>query len=88
MGYILSMDVGNGIAFIQKAFEKELEERMWSRYLVDYQHMTEESFLTFDEYRDMLNVKPKTKKTLKQEKKEIETRVDQIINLTLAKGGK
>lgn len=87
INYILSMDVTNGIAFIKKAFEKDLEDKMWSRYLVDYQNMTKETFMTFEEYKKELTVPPKPKKPLKQAKQETAIRVEQIINLTLQKGG-
>ena len=85
--YILSMEVENGVAFIQKAFEKEDEEKMWARYLVDYRNMNAENFMTFNHYKEMLTTPPKPVKLLHQEKRETEIRVEQIINLTLAKGG-
>lgn len=85
--YILTMEVENGVAFIKKAFEKEDEDKMWARYLVDYRNMTEDNFMTFNQYKKMLTTPPPPMKPLYMAKRETEIRVEQIINLTLVKGG-
>lgn len=85
--YIMNMEVENGVAFIKKAFEKEDEDKMWARYLVDYQNMNEDSFMTFNEYKELLTTPPMPIKPLHQAKREAEIKVEQIINLTLMKGG-
>ena len=60
---------------------------MWARYLVDYRNMNEENFMTFNLYKEMLTTPPKPVKIPEQNKRETEIRVEQIINLSLSKGG-
>lgn len=90
IGYILNMDIDSGLAFISKAFEKEEDAKLWDRYLVDYRHMGQENFITFDAYKKLAQIEsahPRATPKSKQETiNEINEKVEKIINLTL-KGG-
>lgn len=83
INYILSMEFDEGIKFILKAFEKELEERLWDRWLVDYRHMDEKNFIDFEKYKNMNLKSSNTKKIEQINKKDIEQKVKEIIDLTL-----
>lgn len=48
--YILNLYFEEGLELIKKAFEREVEKRTWDRWLVDYQRMTKDDFVPFDEY--------------------------------------
>lgn len=43
-----------------------MEKKIWSRWLVDYQHMTKESFVSFEDYKKQLR-KPKASDKSKKE---------------------
>lgn len=40
--------------------EKDLEDKIWEKWLVDYSNMGEGQFIPFDEYKER-HFKPKTK---------------------------
>ncbi|WP_297637241.1 hypothetical protein [uncultured Clostridium sp.] len=57
MNYILSLEVEEGLEIINKAFEKDMDEFLWQRWLVDYRGMDEKTFIGFTEYKDKLTGK-------------------------------
>lgn len=53
--YILSLDFEEGNKIIELAKEKELDNILWDRWLVDYRNMrTNETFISFDDYKAKL----------------------------------
>lgn len=82
--YILNFDFKQGFEFIKKAFEVEVEEKLWQRWLIDSILMNEENFKNFEEYKSMFikgkgNENNAENLTLDQ----IEDKVKSIIDLTL-----
>lgn len=80
--YIFNLSYKDGLEFIFKAYEKELEDRLWDRWLVDYRWMNESNFVSFEDYKN------KTSSSLNKNvenisKEAIEEKVKEIINLTL-----
>lgn len=68
--YILNLDLEEGIEFINKAYEKQLDEQIWQRWLVEYRNMDENNFISFENYKALLTKKVdktiKTTEILKQ----------------------
>lgn len=64
-----------------KAYKKELEDKTWDRWLVDYRNMTKDNFISFEEYKDKLfptdivQDKYLTKEELLKEAAEIERKI-------------
>lgn len=82
--YILSMDYKEGVRFINCAKEKELEEKVWQRWLVDYRLMDKDSFTSFEEYMDIIRGKKSSNNQYENMSAEdIEAKVKSIIDLTL-----
>ena len=52
MDYILALPFMEGRSFIDKAYERQLEERVWQRWLTDYQRMTQDTFMNYEEYKE------------------------------------
>lgn len=50
--YILNLNILEFLDIIKKAYEKETEQALWERWLVDYRHMTEETFISFIDYKE------------------------------------
>lgn len=78
--YILGMNYLDGFTFIRKAFEKERDEHLWQRWLVDYRRMSKDNFISFGEYRESAT---KVNEEENITKKEIEEKVKTIIDMTL-----
>lgn len=80
--YILNKTFEDGYKLIRKAFEKSSEEKLWEQWLVDYRFMGNETFISFEEYKEkIINPKNKIDKVLSKE--QIEEKVKGIIELTL-----
>ena len=82
LDYILNLGFNEGYRIIVKAYEKELDDKAWDRWLVDYNKMTKESFISFEEYRESLftarpiqEEKYLTKEELLKEAEEIENKI-------------
>lgn len=52
LDYILKLEFLEGYEFIANAYRKDLEERLWQKWLVDYRYMTKENFISFEEYKE------------------------------------
>ena len=50
--YIMQLDINTAIRIIDKAREKEQENRYFLQWVVQLPHMTKESYLSFDDYVD------------------------------------
>ncbi|NGT54729.1 hypothetical protein G6Y98_02560 [Clostridium perfringens] len=49
--YILGLEITEGIEFINKAYEKEIEDKVWEKWLIDYIYMSKDNFISFEEYK-------------------------------------
>lgn len=49
--YILDLEITEGIEFINKAYEKELEDKVWEKWLIDYRYMSKDNFISFEDYK-------------------------------------
>jgi S-adenosylmethionine:tRNA-ribosyltransferase-isomerase (queuine synthetase) len=48
------MDYKESGAMIRVALEKQLDERIWQRWLIEIQSMDQNNFLNFDSYKNKL----------------------------------
>lgn len=64
--YILNMEFKEGYKFIKKVYDKELEEKAWQMWLVQYPNMTKNNFLTFNEFKEKI-IPPKIDKSINKE---------------------
>ena len=48
------MEIGDFIALVNKAFDKQLEEYAWQFWLVKYPSMNEETFISFSDFLDQI----------------------------------
>jgi hypothetical protein len=70
LSFIMNLPLGDGIELIYNAFEKNAEEKLYSRWLVDYGRMTDETFVSFEEYKNSF-------KNIKKPRKSIEEMIEQ-----------
>lgn len=49
---MLNLETDVFIDLLKKAIEKDLEEKLWEKWLVELPHMDEKSFVPFDEYKN------------------------------------
>ena len=52
LDYIMHLDVGSALRVIEKAREKERENRFFLQWVVQLPNMTKESFISFESYVD------------------------------------
>lgn len=50
--YIMRLDIGSALRMIDKAREKEKENRIFLQWAVQLPHMTKETFISFENYLD------------------------------------
>jgi len=50
----MSLDIGRGIALINKAREQERDNRFFAQWVVQLPAMGRDDFVSFSEYKDML----------------------------------
>ena len=49
--YIMDLDIEDGIDFIQIAYQKDVEQKLWEQWLVNYANMDESNFMSFEDYK-------------------------------------
>jgi predicted metal-dependent hydrolase len=54
VGAVLEYPLEDGLALINKAVEKQTDQKIWERWLVDYAKMSEETFVSFTDYKRKL----------------------------------
>lgn len=47
----MNLELSEGMEFIHKAYDQELEERLWQQWLAEIPLMTKDSSESFDEYK-------------------------------------
>ena len=62
LDYVFNLFWFEGLAIIQKAIEKTVEQKDWEMWLVMYPTFSKETFIPFDKFRTQ-----KTKKSTKKE---------------------
>ena len=60
----MDMDIETGIEMIKKAYDEDDKRKTWELYLVRYPYMTEDTFMTFEEFYHVLHIPPKTSKDI------------------------
>lgn len=66
--YILNMDIEAGIEQINKVYEMETKQQSWDMYLARYASMTQENYVSFDDfYKPKRTAPPPHSKKTKQE---------------------
>lgn len=85
--YILDLEILEGIEFINKAYEKETEDKVWEKWLIDYRYMSKDNFISFEEYKKhIISKNINTESILSKE--EILKEVEEIERkISLKKGG-
>ncbi|EDT16295.1 hypothetical protein [Clostridium perfringens] len=85
--YILDLEIIEGIEFINKAYEKEIEDKVWEKWLIDYRYMSKDNFISFEEYKEhIISKNINVESTLSKE--EILKEVEEIERkISLKKGG-
>ena len=68
MSFIMQLDLDTLVDLIGKAQEKDVEDTLWQKWLVEIQNMDKESFVPFDKYKEQ-----------HMEKKHEETRSEQEV---------
>lgn len=51
MSFVMQLDSETLIELIDKAREKDIEEKLWQRWLTELPRMNEDNFISFDEYK-------------------------------------
>ncbi|GEM_PF-1355728 len=77
------MEWQEGYELIEKSLEVELDNKIWDRWLVDYSKMTEDNFISFENYKALLT--GKIDRTISTE--DILKESEEILKLTEKKRG-
>lgn len=86
LDYILCLPFIEGKNFIDKAYERQLEERIWQRWLTDYQRMTRDTFMNYEEYKEkFMGILP-TNYAL-DSREDLLSQAEKILLKTSQKGG-
>lgn len=80
ISYLFNLGFEEGFEIIKKAFEKEVEERLWQRWLIDYKHMTKDTFISFESYKEkILNTNVVNYTTSKEDLLEMANKIESKI---------
>jgi len=55
--YILDLPFLYGVKFIRKAIKEHREKKMWEMWLSLYPHMTEKTYISFEDYKGQFEPK-------------------------------
>lgn len=84
--YILGLSFNEGYELIVMAFEKQTEELLWQRWLVDYPKMTKDTFISFNDYKEeALGSAIRVQTYVSKEK--LLAEADEILKKVATKGG-
>ena len=70
--YILHLDIDSALRIVDKAIEKEQENRFFVQWAVQLPHMSKETFVSFDAYVDKLTGRNIDKRSVEECLAEIE----------------
>ncbi|ADZ19101.1 Conserved hypothetical protein [Clostridium acetobutylicum EA 2018] len=68
-----------GIKLIEKAYEKQLDEKLFEMWNLNRLFMTEKNFETFEEFRDKAIQTKESTREVKHEKEDIINKAERII---------
>lgn len=85
--YILNKNYDDGFELMKIAHEKDIEDKLWQQWLTKYPYMTEEDFVSFEEFKNYFIKDEEETKVENLNKEQIFDKVEDIINLTLKEGG-
>lgn len=85
--YILKLHFLEGYEIILKAYDKEIEDRIWDRWLIYYKNMTEDNFINFEDYKSKLIIKNQSVEEDKVTKEELLLLAEEIENKISQKRG-
>ena len=68
-------------------YNKEIEDRIWDRWLIDYKNMTEDNFINFEDYKSKLIIKNQSVEEDKVTKEELLLLAEEIENKISQKRG-
>lgn len=57
LDYILNLGFQEGYELIIKAYEKNLESKVWDKWLIDYRRMNKDTFISFEDYKSKMIIK-------------------------------
>lgn len=81
MSFVMNLDVKTFANLIVKAFEKEAEDKIWQKWLVELPYFEEGNFVSFDAYKDKHYQQQESEK----EDEEIMQDAEYILNLASGK---
>ena len=79
MSFVMSLDVKIVAELIVKAFEKELEEKLWQKWLAELPNMNKDTFVSFEKYKEN-HLKPQVSISLRTDE-EILQDAENILKL-------
>ena len=74
------MDIEDGIQLIQKCYLKYMEDKLYQLYLVDYGRMDQETFISWDDYKDKF-LKSENETSTKIDTAEVLKQAEMIKNM-------
>jgi hypothetical protein len=51
MSFVMELDGGAFVDLLNKAVEKDLEDKLWQKWLTELPRMDKQTFMTFDDYK-------------------------------------
>ena len=72
LDYIMQLDVGSALRVIEKAREKERENRFFLQWVVQLPNMTKDNFVSFESYVDKVTGRNIDKRPVHECMKELE----------------
>jgi hypothetical protein len=79
----MNLDINHGISLINKAVEERDKEKVWQQWLVLYPNMSEENFISFDDYYNSMKV---TNISITKSKEDIISEAEEIEKKLLGRG--
>lgn len=81
--YIFNLKFDDGLKVIAEGYKRRTDDKLWAQYCTAYPYMTEENFITFEQFKKeaYASTEHKPQKT----KTEIMTDVEKIIGYTAKK---
>ncbi|AAK78045.1 hypothetical protein [Clostridium acetobutylicum] len=77
--FVMELDMLLGIKLIEKAYEKQLDEKLFEMWNLNRLFMTEKNFETFEEFRDKAIQTKESTREVKHEKEDIINKAERII---------
>lgn len=69
--YVMKLSLRNITRLLKKAFDKRKEQKAWQLYLMKYQNMTSEDYMSFEDFYNPREQSNKSEKEILTDVKEI-----------------